>query len=553
MWNCSDLLWPFHFILYLLLSSFLFCSAIREAVKELIALSALDDTLCITELGKKMTRLPLDPAYSKVLIASASPPDAVFAPCSSEMASLVAALSAEQIFVDISRLPANLATKASAVRKQFMNQDGDLMGYLDIVTNYLKQKETTRYNWARERFLNTRTMEHIVRIRQQLVDELEALDLPVVSCAGSTFDSMTKDGKLSSSFSISAFSGSAGGAADLGGGSGDNDDDENEGGRSKHSNGKGKKQGGAVVVGGSIGSISEGGVQSESGETKASLEAVRRCLVSGLFMRAAKRQYDGSYKTADNTVVHIHPSSMLCTFRDMLSTSQWQRANVLARHQQAAIESGTSNIVSSSASSSNNAGGMQSVGAGFNDLNGSGRQKHPFDCLLFTELLVTTKTFMRNVVVVDWAWLAELAPRAFQSALGAHGFGGAQPVSSTAAAAQAEAEAKISGAKVANSIQIRQDDRPGGAALSAHGAVASVGKSSTKKTLVIPSVMTSLPATPKKAGPIMSSIGTVVVSQQRPQQSQHAGAHRKFPHGSGSTPNHRPPQFGVHKKQRPFD
>jgi ATP-dependent RNA helicase DHX8/PRP22 len=43
------------------------------------------------------------------------------------------------------------------------------------------------------------------------------------------------------------------------------------------------------------------------------LTALQRALVCGLFMHAAKRQPDGSYKViASGQTVAIHPSSVLC-------------------------------------------------------------------------------------------------------------------------------------------------------------------------------------------------------------------------------------------------
>jgi len=41
-------------------------------------------------------------------------------------------------------------------------------------------------------------------------------------------------------------------------------------------------------------------------------EAVRRCLVAGFFLNIAKRQPDGGYRTVfDGQSVHIHPASVL--------------------------------------------------------------------------------------------------------------------------------------------------------------------------------------------------------------------------------------------------
>jgi len=81
---------------------------------------------------------------------------------------------------------------------------------------------------------------------------------------------------------------------------------------------------------------------------------VRRCLVAGLFPHAARRQPDGTYSLfATSQVVHLHPSSALCG-------------------------------------------------------------KTPA-CIVFNELVRTTKQYARSVAVVEPAWLVEMAPHFFAS------------------------------------------------------------------------------------------------------------------------------------------
>jgi ATP-dependent RNA helicase DHX8/PRP22 len=79
------------------------------------------------------------------------------------------------------------------------------------------------------------------------------------------------------------------------------------------------------------------------------IEAVLRCLVSGFFIKAAVRQQDGLYKTlVGNKIVRIHPSSVLFSRRPI--------------------------------------------------------------CVLYNHLVFTKQKYMRDVVVIDQHWLAELAP-----------------------------------------------------------------------------------------------------------------------------------------------
>lgn len=81
-------------------------------------------------------------------------------------------------------------------------------------------------------------------------------------------------------------------------------------------------------------------------------KVLRRGLVTGLFPHAAKRQVDGSYRViATGQAVHIHPSSVL-----------------------------------------------------------HGRN---LECIIFTELVKTTKQYARGVTAVEAGWLPELAPAYF--------------------------------------------------------------------------------------------------------------------------------------------
>ncbi|CAM9913588.1 unnamed protein product, partial [Laminaria digitata] len=97
------------------------------------------------------------------------------------------------------------------------------------------------------------------------------------------------------------------------------------------------------------------------------VNALRRCLVAGFFANVAKLSPDGRYRTVrDNTVIAIHPSSVLAHFG---SPPEW---------------------------------------------------------ILFHEISKTSQLFARDVSVVDPRWLIELAPHFYQFR-GASGHAGAAP------------------------------------------------------------------------------------------------------------------------------
>ena len=93
---------------------------------------------------------------------------------------------------------------------------------------------------------------------------------------------------------------------------------------------------------------------------------LRRALTSGYFLQTAALQPNGSYRTlVGGQQVAIHPSSVL-------AQAQARKGGPQAKHK----------------------------------------------CVLFTELVRTTKLYMRDVTAVEAAWLPEVAPRIFRPAAG---------------------------------------------------------------------------------------------------------------------------------------
>lgn len=98
---------------------------------------------------------------------------------------------------------------------------------------------------------------------------------------------------------------------------------------------------------------------------KDDLDTIRKCVVSGYFSNAAQKQPDGSYKSIRGgqvrriksrvlnvKIMHIHPSSVLF--------------------------------------------------------------KYPPEWVVFTEVIHTTKEYMRDVMSIDPTWLPELAPHFYE-------------------------------------------------------------------------------------------------------------------------------------------
>ena len=110
--------------------------SIVRAMKVLYALSALDNDMTITEYGKKLAKLPLDPMYGHLLLQS------VDYTCLKDMLTTVAVLSVENLLYRPSTNSADGATststnnmsssKATAAHKRFVSHEGDIPTYLNV-------------------------------------------------------------------------------------------------------------------------------------------------------------------------------------------------------------------------------------------------------------------------------------------------------------------------------------------------------------------------------------------------------------------------------------
>jgi HrpA-like RNA helicase len=109
--------------------------SIVRAMKVLYALSALDNDMNITEYGKKLAKLPLDPMYGHLLLQS------VEYTCLKDMLTTVAVLSVENLLYRPSSSGAegggdnhnsSIASKATAAHKRFFSHEGDIPTYLNV-------------------------------------------------------------------------------------------------------------------------------------------------------------------------------------------------------------------------------------------------------------------------------------------------------------------------------------------------------------------------------------------------------------------------------------
>lgn len=100
-----------------------------SALNQLYRLGAIKDTSapCLTEVGKKMCQFPLDPQYSRILLA------APMFGCLEEMINVVAILSSENVYLS----PNDYRESAREKHAQFESKLGDHITLLQVFKAYL--------------------------------------------------------------------------------------------------------------------------------------------------------------------------------------------------------------------------------------------------------------------------------------------------------------------------------------------------------------------------------------------------------------------------------
>mmetsp|Transcript_3416 Transcript_3416/g.4807 ORF Transcript_3416/g.4807 Transcript_3416/m.4807 type:complete len:716 (+) Transcript_3416:230-2377(+) len=142
---------------------------LMRALELLNYLGALDDDGNLTELGNRMSEIPLDPQLAKMLLASPE------YHCSNEILTIVAMMSVPQVFLR----PKEQAKAADEAKGQFAHIDGDHLTLLNCYHAY-KQAGDSK-DWCYNNYINHRSMASADNVRNQLQRIMQRLDLTLVS------------------------------------------------------------------------------------------------------------------------------------------------------------------------------------------------------------------------------------------------------------------------------------------------------------------------------------------------------------------------------------
>lgn len=150
-----------------------------NSMYQLWVLGALDNTGDLTELGRKMVELPLDPSLSKLVIMSEE-----FG-CTEEILTIVSMLSVPAIFFR----PKGREEESDAAREKFFVSESDHLTLLHVYQQWKQHQYNSE--WCSRHFLHYKALKKVREIRSQLVDICKMLRIHAVS-SGSDWDTVRK-------------------------------------------------------------------------------------------------------------------------------------------------------------------------------------------------------------------------------------------------------------------------------------------------------------------------------------------------------------------------
>ncbi|EDO19552.1 hypothetical protein Kpol_1018p85 [Vanderwaltozyma polyspora DSM 70294] len=146
---------------------------------ELWFIGAIDNSGNLSSLGKTMSKFPLPPSLSKILLISSKNG------CSQEMLIIVSMLSVPNIF----NRPKEQQQESDTARSRFFVPESDHLTLLNVFSQW----KSNRYShlWCTKHFLNYRSLKRANDIRIQLSKVMKKLDIPLTS-SGSDWDVIRK-------------------------------------------------------------------------------------------------------------------------------------------------------------------------------------------------------------------------------------------------------------------------------------------------------------------------------------------------------------------------
>ncbi|MEZ6042668.1 MAG: DUF3418 domain-containing protein [Planctomycetaceae bacterium] len=145
-------------------------STVREGYKTLEELGAIDSSGQLTDTGRRMSRLPVDPRISRIILASID--EQAFP----EVLAIAAALEIQ----DPRERPIDKQQQADEAHSQFRHRDSDFMTLLNLWDTWHERKKSLSNSqlrkWCQQNFLSWLRMREWVDVHRQLKDLLSESD-----------------------------------------------------------------------------------------------------------------------------------------------------------------------------------------------------------------------------------------------------------------------------------------------------------------------------------------------------------------------------------------
>ncbi|PIA98022.1 putative ATP-dependent RNA helicase prh1 [Cercospora beticola] len=135
--------------------------AMGRSLMQLHQLGCINDAGKITEIGRKVARLPLPPPLGRVILESAKPER----DCLLEVIDVVAGLDVESIWLPAETEEAR--EKAMEARSQLFSRRGDHITLLNAIRTYADEN-SDRKRWATDHMISHRAMQNVMEVRKQL-------------------------------------------------------------------------------------------------------------------------------------------------------------------------------------------------------------------------------------------------------------------------------------------------------------------------------------------------------------------------------------------------
>lgn len=139
------------------------------SLSELFSIGALDSRSHLTSLGEKMSKFPLQPSLSKILLISSANG------CSEEMVTIVSMLSVPQVFYR----PKERQKESDSARSRFFVPESDHLTLLNVYSQWKCSKYSRR--WCNKHFVHFKSLQRAKEIREQLVKIMNKNRIKLVS------------------------------------------------------------------------------------------------------------------------------------------------------------------------------------------------------------------------------------------------------------------------------------------------------------------------------------------------------------------------------------